>query len=161
LSRHARPRWPHRPRPLLKAPAAEAPAAEAAAGPFTIGLSNSFVSSEWRTQMIQNMQDLNAELMMTGLTNDLVIESADTDAPGSDPADPEPRQQGCQWASSSTLVTSPPLNTTLEEVVAGGVPVVSIDQAICAEGVINVVIDQKEWAKISMQWLADELGRQG
>jgi len=146
--------------PAAEAPAAEAPAADAAAGPFTIGLSNSFVSSEWRTQMIQNMQDLNAELMMTGLTNDLVIESADTDAQGQ-----IQQIQNLVNKGVNGIVLNPgdvtALNTTLEEVVAGGVPVVSIDQAICAEGVINVVIDQKEWAKISMQWLADELGGKG
>jgi ribose transport system substrate-binding protein len=146
--------------PAAEAPAAEAPAAEAAAGPFTVGLSNSFVSSEWRTQMIQDMQEVNAELMEAGLTNELLIESADTDAQGQ-----IQQIQNLVNKGVDGIVINPgdvtALNTTLEEVVADGVPVVSIDQAICAEGVINVVIDQKEWAKTSMQWLADELGGAG
>lgn len=29
--------------------------------PFTIGVSNSFVGSEWRTQMISNMQEVNEQ----------------------------------------------------------------------------------------------------
>src|SRR5690606_16913560 len=75
--------------PAEEPAATTAPADEPAGGstggaqpPFTIGVSNGFVGSEWRTQMIQDLQDVNAELMAAGLTNELVIESADTDVPG-------------------------------------------------------------------------------
>ena len=46
-------------------------------GPFTIGVSNGFISSEWRTQMIDDLQRVNDEYKQEGLTEDLVIESAD------------------------------------------------------------------------------------
>lgn len=52
---------------------------------FTIGISNSFVSSEWRTQMIQNFEETAAELSEDpelGVEIELVIESEDTDAAG-------------------------------------------------------------------------------
>ena len=49
---------------------------------FTIGISNPFISSEYRTQMIQELTDTNKEYKDKGITNDLVIESADTDVPG-------------------------------------------------------------------------------
>lgn len=147
--------------PAAEAPAAEAPAAAApAAGPFTVGLSNSFVSSEWRTQMISDLQEVNAEYKDAGLANDLVIESADTDAQGQ-----IQQIQNLVNKGVNGIILNPgdvtALNTTLAEVVAEGVPVIAIDQEICADGVINVVIDQKEWAKTSMQWLADELGGKG
>ena len=51
-------------------------------GPFTIGVSNGFISSEWRTQMIDDLQRVNNEYKQEGLTEDLVIESADVDAQG-------------------------------------------------------------------------------
>jgi ABC-type sugar transport system substrate-binding protein len=51
-------------------------------GPFTIGVSNGFVSSEWRTQMISEMERVNDEYKGEGLTEDLVIESADVDVQG-------------------------------------------------------------------------------
>lgn len=156
--------------PVAPAPAApaasEAPAEEAAeaseavAGPFTIGLSNSFVSSEWRTQMIQQLEDVNAEYQAAGLTNDLIIESADTDAQGQ-----IQQIQNLVSRGVDAIIINPgdvtALNTTLEEVTADGIPVIAIDQEICADGVINVVIDQNEWAKISAQWLADKLGGAG
>ena len=51
-------------------------------GPFTIGVSNGFISSEWRTQMIDDLQRVNDEYKQEGLTEDLVIESADVDPQG-------------------------------------------------------------------------------
>lgn len=139
---------------------AEAAAGEAAAGPFTIGLSNSFVGSEWRTQMIQNMQDVNQEFLDAGLTNDLVIESADTDAQGQ-----IAQIQNLINKGVDGIIINPgdvnALNPTLEDAIAAGIPVIAVDQEICAEGVINVVIDQKEWAKISATWLAEQLGGEG
>lgn len=131
-----------------------------AKAPFTIGLSNNFVGSEWRTQMIQNMQDLNKDLMGSGLTKDLVIESADTDAQGQ-----IQQVQNLINKGVNGIIINPgdvkALNPTLEDAVAQGIPVIAVDQAICAKGVINVVIDQKEWAKISAKWLAEQLGGKG
>ena len=54
------------------------PAAEA----FTIGISNPFISSEYRTQMIAELHEVNQEYMDAGVTTELVIESADTDVAG-------------------------------------------------------------------------------
>lgn len=140
--------------------AAPAEGGEAAAGPFTVGLSNSFVGSEWRTQMIQQMQDVNAPYMDAGLTADLVIESADTDAQGQ-----IQQIQNLVNKGVDAIIINPgdvnALNPTLEDVTAQGIPVIAVDQEICADGVINVVIDQKEWAKISAKWLAEQLGGQG
>ena len=36
---------------------------DAAGAPFTIGISNPFISSEYRTQMIQELKDVNTEYM--------------------------------------------------------------------------------------------------
>src|SRR3712207_9465480 len=51
-------------------------------GPFTIGVSNGFVASEWRTQMIDDLQRVNEGYKQGGLTEDLVIESATVDPQG-------------------------------------------------------------------------------
>lgn len=146
--------------PVAESAAEESAPAEAAAGPFTIGLSNSFVSSEWRTQMIQQLEAVNEEYKAAGLTSDLIIESADTDAQGQ-----IQQIQNLVSRGVNGIIINPgdvtALNTTLEEVTADGIPVIAIDQEICAEGVINVVINQNEWAKISAQWLADQLGGAG
>ncbi len=63
-----------------EASATEAPTGEGA--PYTIGVSNPFISSEYRTQMIEELIAVNQEYMDQGLTTELVIESADTDVAG-------------------------------------------------------------------------------
>ncbi len=128
--------------------------------PFTIGVSNGFVGSEWRTQMIQNMQDVNQEYMDQGLTNELVIESADVDVQGQ-----TQQIQNLINRGVDAIIINPndqnALNPIIEEAVDAGIVVIAVDQEISAEGAINVVTDQKEWAKISARWLVDQLNGEG
>jgi len=128
--------------------------------PYTIGVSNGFVGSEWRTQMIRNMEKVNAEFMEQGLTNELVIESADVDVQGQ-----IQQIQNLINRGVDAIIVNPNsqdgLNSVLEEAVDAGIVVIAVDQEVSAEGVYNVVIDQKEWAMISARWLAEELGGEG
>ncbi len=127
---------------------------------FTIGISNSFISSEYRTQMIDELKATNAEYMAKGITNDLVIESADTDVPGQ-----IQQLQNLMAKNVDAILVNPGdvngLNATLEEAVNKGIIVISVDQALDAKGVYDVGIDQKDWAMKSAQWLADKLGGKG
>ena len=155
--------------PATQAPPAEATeapmveeteAAAPAAGPFTIGVSNSFVGSEYRTQMIQVLEEVNQEFMDAGLTTELVIESETTDVAGQ-----IQQIQNLMNRGVDAIIVNPGdvegLNQTLEEAVEQGIVVIAIDQEIGANGVYNVAIDQKEWAKISAEWLAEKLGGEG
>src|SRR5579859_75324 len=139
-----------------------APAATAAPSgkKFTIGISNSFISSEYRTQMIQELKDVNAEYMAAGITNDLVIESADTDVPGQ-----IQQLQNLINKKVDAILVNPGdvngLNATLEDAVSKGIIVISVDQALAAKGVYDVGIDQYLWAKTSADWLAKKLNGTG
>ncbi len=147
-----------------QAPATQAPAPADTAAPaakkFTIGISNSFISSEYRTQMIDELKAVNAEYMAKGITNDLVIESADTDVAGQ-----IQQLQNLMAKNVDAILVNPGdvqgLNATLEEAVSKGIIVISVDQALDAKGVYDVGIDQAEWARTSAQWLADKLGGKG
>jgi ribose transport system substrate-binding protein len=127
---------------------------------FTIGISNPFISSEYRTQMIQELIDTNKEYMEQGLTNELVIESADTDVAGQ-----IQQLQNLISKGVDAILVNPGdvngLNSTLQEAVGKGIIVISVDQELATPGVYNVGIDQKEWAKTSTKWLADKLGGKG
>jgi ribose transport system substrate-binding protein len=127
---------------------------------FTIGISNPFISSEYRTQMIAELIEVNKEYMDQGLTNELVIESADTDVAGQ-----IQQLQNLMAKNVDAILVNPGdvngLNATLQEAVAKGIIVISVDQELNVPGVYNVGIDQKAWAKTSAQWLADKLGGQG
>jgi len=147
------------------APAATATTAAVAATPytgkkFTIGISNPFISSEYRTQMIQELKDTNAEYMALGITNDLVIESADTDVPGQ-----LQQLQNLIAKNVDAILVNPSdinaLNATLTDAVNKGIIVISVDQEIGATGVYDVGIDQKQWAMTSADWLAKKLNGTG
>ncbi len=129
-------------------------------GPFTIGVSNGFVGSEWRTQMLQNMQAANEVYMEAGLTEELVVESADVDIQGQ-----IQQIQNLVNRGVDAIIVNPnsqdALNTAFQDAVDQGVTVIAVDQEVSAEGVYNVVIDQQEWATISARWLAEELGGEG
>jgi len=124
--------------------------------PYTIGISNPFISSEYRTQMIDELIETNAEYMELGLTEELVIESFDTDVAGQIEQIESLMNQGVD-----AMLVNPgdavALNQILEEAVEQGIIVISMDQEIEAEGVINVGHDQYEWASISAEWFAETL----
>jgi ribose transport system substrate-binding protein len=132
----------------------------AAAKKFTIGISNPFISSEYRTQMIAELQDVNKEYMDQGVTTDLVIESADTDVAGQ-----IQQLQNLIAKKVDAILVNPGdvngLNATLQDAVKQGIIVISVDQELSVPGVYNVGIDQKAWAMTSAEWLAKKLGGKG
>ncbi len=127
---------------------------------YTIGVSNGFISSEWRTQMLQNMEDVVAEYAEQGVDIDLVVESANVDVQGQ-----IQQIQNLINRGVDAIIVNPndqnALNLAFEEAVDEGIVVVAVDQEVSAEGVYNVAIDQKEWAKESARWLAETLGGEG
>ncbi len=129
-------------------------------GPYTIGISNGFVSSEWRTQMIDDLEEVNDEYKQDGLTEDLVIESADTDPQGQ-----IQQMRNLINRGVDGIIVNPNDATALDQVIGqaenAGIPVIAVDQEIGAEGVTNVVIDQGEWASMGAEWLVEELGGEG
>jgi len=133
---------------------------EEAGAPFTIGVSNGFVGSEWRTQMIQNMQQVNQEYMDQGLTNELIIESADVDVQGQ-----IQQIQNLMNRGVDAIIINPndqnALNSVMQEAVDAGIVVIAVDQEVSAEAALNVVTNQKQWAMISARWLVDQLGGSG
>src|SRR5512135_635882 len=137
-----------------------APTTPPAAKKFTIGISNSFISSEYRTQMIDELKAVNAEYMAKGLTNDLVIESKDTDVAGQ-----IQQLQNLMAKGVDAILVNPGdvngLNATLQDAVSKGIIVISVDQELNTPNVYNVGIDQKKWAMTSAKWLAQKLGGKG
>ena len=128
--------------------------------PFTIGLSNGFVGSEWRTQMVEGLEAAFAEYQDEGVVDELVIESADTDVNGQ-----IQQIRNLINRDVDAIIVNPNSETALDavfrEAAGQGIEVFAIDQAVTSEDVTNVVIDQAEWARISAEWLAGQVGEGG
>ncbi|MBA3469478.1 MAG: ABC transporter substrate-binding protein [Herpetosiphonaceae bacterium] len=137
-----------------------APAAGGASKPFTIGISNGFVGSEWRTQMLSELQRVNAEYKAAGLTTDLIVESADVDVQGQ-----TQQIRNLINRDVDAIIINPnsqtALNSVIQEATDAGIVVIAVDQEISAPKAVNVVIDQTAWARMSAQWMADSLGGKG
>jgi ribose transport system substrate-binding protein len=157
--------------PTAAAPAApvatDAPAAAPAAENFpkldkkiTIGVSNNFVDSEWRTQFVQDMQDLNAKLMAAGIANEMIIESVDTDTTGQIQQVRDLMNKGVDVIVIDAGSQSA-LDPVIKEAHDAGIIVITADQEVTSPYAINVVLNQYDWAAQSMQWLADQLGGKG
>lgn len=132
----------------------------ASEGPFTIGISNGFVGSEYRTQMIEDIEAAAAEYQDEGLLEDLVLENADTDVNGQ-----IQQIRNLINADVDAIIVDPNSGTALDQVFQEatdqGILVFAIDQAVTAESVINVGIDQALWAETSAEWLAEQVGEGG
>lgn len=136
--------------------AAEDGGGEASGETYTIGVSNGFTGSEWRTQMLDDIEEAFAEYESQGLVDELIIESADVDVDGQ-----IQQIRNLVNAGADAIIVNPnspdALNAVFDEAAEAGVEIFAVDQAVTAESVTNVVIDQNEWAKISARWLAEQL----
>jgi ribose transport system substrate-binding protein len=127
---------------------------------ITIGVSNNFVDSEWRTQFIQDMKDVNDKLVAAGIANPMVVESVDTDTTGQIQQVRDLMNKGVDVIVIDAGSQSA-LDPVIKEAHDAGIIVIAADQEISSPYAINVVIDQYQWAVQSMQWLADQLGGKG
>ncbi len=126
-------------------------------GPFTIGVSNGFVGSEYRTQMVDDIREAAKQYQEEGLLEELVLENEDTDVNGQ-----IQQIRNLINADVDAIIVDPnsgsALDAVFREATDQGILVYAIDQAVTEETVTNVGIDQAEWARTSARWLADELG---
>lgn len=124
-------------------------------GGFTIGVSNGFVASEWRTQMISDMEEVANELGVA-----LDIESADVDVQGQ-----IQQIQNLINRDVDAIIINPNsqdgLNSVIADAAAAGIVVIAIDQEVSAPEAINVVIDQQVWGRVNAEWLAEQLNGEG
>lgn len=130
---------------------------EPSAGPFSIGVSNAFVGSEYRTQMIEAIEEVANEYKEQGLLSELVMENADADVNGQ-------IQQVRNLINKGVdaIIIDPNSATALDavfkEAEAQGIKVYAIDQAVETESVLNIGISQQDLGAASAEWFAAKVG---
>ena len=131
------------------------------AQPFTIGFSNGYIGNNWRTQMIEDTEQLFEQYREMGLVDELIVQNAGLSVPTQ-----IAQIRNMINAGVDAILVDPnsatALNPVLNEAIDRGIVVVVVDQPVENERVAaNVVIDQAEWARTSARWLADRLGGEG
>lgn len=134
--------------------------AQAQGKTYKIGISNGFVGSEWRTQMLDGIKDVVEEYKKAGTNIELIVQSADVDVQGQ-----IQQIRNLINAKVDGIVINPNsqtgLNQVIKEATDAGIKVVTVDQEVSAPTAVNVAIDQRAWARDKMEWLAKTLGGKG
>lgn len=127
---------------------------------FTIGLSNGWVGSEWRTQMIDEAVAAAKQWADHGVEVKTLVQSSNVDVQGQIAQVRNFINRGV-----NAIIINPNSPTAFDPVFAQakarGVLVIATDAEVSSKDAIYVGIDQKEWAKKSAQWLAAALHGKG
>jgi ribose transport system substrate-binding protein len=126
-------------------------------GGYHIGVSNTVQGNGWREEMICSIK---AQAKVSGEVADMTILHRNTDAAG-------------QLEDIRTLIAddvdaiivnpqSPDaVNAALEEAMEAGITVVSVDQAVTAEGAYLLANNQEEYGYLGAKWLFEQLDGEG
>ncbi|WP_114394112.1 ABC transporter substrate-binding protein [Oleisolibacter albus] len=127
---------------------------------FRIGLSNGWVGSEWRTQMIEEAQAAAKAWTDKGVPVEVVVQSATVDAQGQIG---QVRNFINQGVDAIIINPNSPtaFNPVFAQAKAKGILVIATDAEVSSKDAIYVGIDQKAWAMQSAKWLVEALGGKG
>jgi ribose transport system substrate-binding protein len=127
---------------------------------FKIGLSNGWVGSEWRTQMIEEAQAAAAAWKEKGHNVEVVVQSANVDVPGQIAHVRNFINEGV-----NAIIINPNSPTAFDPVFAqakeAGILVISTDAEVSSPDATYVGIDQTAWGAAGAEWLAKALGGKG
>lgn len=135
-------------------------AQEASGETFRIGLSNGYVGSEWRTQMIEEAQAAAAAWAERGVEVEVVVQSGNVDVQGQIGHVRNFINQGVD-----AIIINPASPTAFSPIFAQAkardILVIATDAEVASGDAIYVGIDQKAWAAQSAEWLVEALGGSG
>src|SRR5262245_54465642 len=139
---------------------ATAPVTGIAKDSFVIGLSNGWVGSEWRTQMIDEAEAAAKAWEKKGVTVKTIAQSANVDVPGQIAQIRNFINQGV-----NAIIVNPNSPTAFDPIFAQAkaknILVIATDAEVSSKDAIYVGIDQKAWAMQSADWLAKALKGKG
>jgi ribose transport system substrate-binding protein len=145
---------------LASAALAAAVGAQAQQQTYKIALSNGWVGSEWRTQMIEEARAAAEAWKKRGVNIELVVQSKTMDA---QTQISDVRNFINQGVNAILINPNGPtaFNPTFKQAKAAGITVIATDGEVTSPDALFVGIDQKEWAALSADWLAKTLDGKG
>ncbi len=127
---------------------------------YIIGISNPWVGSEWRTQMVDNVLKEAQPYIEAGFIKEVIVQSFDTTLEGQ-----IDQVRNLMTKGANVILINPAdakaFAPIVREAKKKGVIIIGTDTELASPDAINVAIDQSEWARISARWLVDKLGGSG
>jgi ribose transport system substrate-binding protein len=134
--------------------------ASAEAATFKIGISNGWVDSEWRTQMIDEALTAAKAWKSRGVNVEVTVQSSDAGVQGQ-----IGQVQNFINEGVNAILIDPNSPTAFNPIFAQAkarhILVIATDGEVDSKDAIYVSIDQKQWAAQSAEWLAKALGGKG
>lgn len=130
------------------------------AGPYVIGLSNSFSGNSWRAEMVASFKYAAQQLKEKGILKDYIV----ADATGSTANQIQQIQNLIAQGVNAILIdanSATALNPVIEQAHKAGILVVSFDNTVTSPYAINVTVNQVDWGKLTGEWLAKKLDGKG
>ena len=127
---------------------------------LVVGISNGWVGSEWRTQMVNDTLAVAEEYKAMGIISEVIVQSTDVSLEGQIDQVRNLMAIGCDIILINPA-DAKAFNPVFSEAKKQGIIIVSTDTEVSSKDAINVCIDQKEWAMTSAKWLAEKLGGKG
>ncbi len=126
-------------------------------GDYVLGVSNTLVGNAWREQM---MCAIKAEALASGQVSQVIENNRNAEA-----TDQIADIQGFISQGVDAIILNPAdreaLNPAIEEAIAQGIVVVSVDSPVTAEGAYIVTNDQTAYGRLGAEWLFDAMGGEG
>lgn len=129
-------------------------------GPYTIGLSNSFIGNAWRTQMIQMAEAWAASPDVAPLIEELIVVSTGEDVEAQIAAMDNMIALGVD-AIILNAATPTGFDAVIRRAAEAGIIVVSFDNIVTAPEAVLVNEDQVEFGRVMAQDLVDRIGGAG
>lgn len=127
---------------------------------FKIGLSNGWVGSEWRTQMISEAEEMAKEWAEHGVNIEIVVQSANVDVPGQIAHVRNFINEGVD-----AIIINPNSPTAFDPVFSQakrrGILIISTDAEVSSQDAMYVGIDHTAYAAGTAKWLAETLNGKG
>ncbi|MDD3365792.1 MAG: ABC transporter substrate-binding protein [Sphaerochaetaceae bacterium] len=127
---------------------------------FVVGISNNWVGSEWRTQMVDETLLEAEKYKAEGIISEVIVQSTDVSLEGQIDQIRNLMARGCD-----IILVNPAdaraFNPVFAEAKKQGITIVATDTEVASPDTVNVAINQKVWAMTSSQWLADKLNHKG
>lgn len=133
---------------------------DAVEGPYTIGISNSFIGNAWRTQMIQMAYAYADTEEASALIDELLVVSTGQDVEAQIAAIDNMIAYGVD-AIILNAATPTGFDAVIRRAADAGIIVVSFDNVVTAPEAILVNEDQIEFGSVMAQDLVDRLGGEG
>jgi ribose transport system substrate-binding protein len=128
--------------------------------PFTVGVSNGYLGNTWRAQFVEDLQAVADDLKAAGDFKRVDIVNSTSGAAGQ-----IAQVNSLINSGVSALVINPVSGEALKPVITrainAGILVVIADDPLEHPGVVNVVLDQGQWARVPAQWMAETLKGKG